>query len=145
MAALTFRAGDHIFLICSLKNHTTRFVIFSQKYLEIFWKFSSFLVQKFSNLFFWIHRLKLFRMVPFIFVKYFLVLFGHFLRFLALKSMSSEVKFQKRPKFFKVHLGTCLRFVENFFPKFQFILQNIVLRKKNRKISKENVLRFFRK
>jgi hypothetical protein len=42
---------------------------------KLFRKFSSFLVQKFSNLFFWNDQLKILRMPPFILFKYVLVLF----------------------------------------------------------------------
>ena len=44
----TFRVEDHIFFICSLKNHMT---FFGDYWSKIFWKFSSFLVQNFQTYF----------------------------------------------------------------------------------------------
>jgi hypothetical protein len=65
----------HIFLYPLWKIIWYGFVIFGQKKLEIFWKFSLFLVQKFSNLFFWIHQMKIWRTPPFTLFNYVLVLF----------------------------------------------------------------------
>jgi hypothetical protein len=47
-ATLTFRVGDHIFFICSLKNHMTFFWDFWSK---IFKKFSHFLFKNFLTYF----------------------------------------------------------------------------------------------
>ena len=45
MAPLTFRLGDHIFFICSLKNNMTWFGDFWSKIIRNILKILSFLVQ----------------------------------------------------------------------------------------------------
>jgi hypothetical protein len=65
----TFRVGGNIFFIFSLKNHMTWFCDFWSKIFENILKIFSFLVQKFSKLFFWNKRRKILRMQFFIFSK----------------------------------------------------------------------------
>ena len=54
MSTLTFRVGNHIFI---LKNHITWFCDFWPKIFGNILKFSSFSVQKIFYLFFWNHKL----------------------------------------------------------------------------------------
>ena len=78
MATLTFRVGYHKFFYAIWKIKENVFVILGQTYLVIFREFSSFLVQKFSNLSFWNHQLKILRMPTLTLFKYVLVLFLRF-------------------------------------------------------------------
>jgi hypothetical protein len=65
MATFTFRVGDHIFLLCYLKNHMTWFCDFWSKIFGNILKIFLISCSKIFKLIFWNHQLKILRMRPF--------------------------------------------------------------------------------
>ena len=72
IATSSFFIQPNIFFKRSFKKYI---FFFWDVLSEKFWKFSSILVQNFSNLLFWNHQMKILRIPPLTFFKYVLVLF----------------------------------------------------------------------